>query len=267
MNALSRTLAGLVVGATVVAGAGVACATPHTVDGYISEIRDTMADYDNRSTSDDQIVNVGRAMCSAPEALDTSRISESDATPQQQETTIKFSAVTSRYCDVLGTTGNGFGPAATSSTTAMPAAGTDPVPAPPSVPTEVPVTIGQPLKINYGGDDVYTVTITKVGRCSSSLKLDITAVTGQAFQPGSDAIAQSVDWIGTDGVTHTGSGLGMPSTMDCYDSSRSFPSPYDLRPGRTYTGEIFYDIPKGQGAKLNLYGSDGVTRVLAILGK
>ena len=40
-----------------------------------------------------------------------------------------------------------------------------------------------------------------------------------------------------------------------------------MKPSRTYTGHVSFEIPNGTGTTLNLYGSDGVTRTLDVTGK
>lgn len=106
MNTITRTLAGLVVGAAVVAGAGVACATPHTPEGYVSEIRGVLPAADTEMMTDHQIITSGSMMCAFPESLTTTGF-ENDAPPEY----VEYSKVTAAYCDVLpaGSAAPGYG--------------------------------------------------------------------------------------------------------------------------------------------------------------
>lgn len=144
--------------------------------------------------------------------------------------------------------------------TGDPSAGAAPTaPIPPT-----PVTAGQTVAINYGGtEDVMTYTVNTVGRCGGSLQIDVTVKTGSVFTT-NDSIAQSSDYVDTDGVTHTGPS-SIPSDYNCYEGG--LPSNYEMKPDRTYTGHLSFEIPKGTGTTLSLYGTDGVTRTVDITGK
>lgn len=117
MNTITRSLAGLVVGAAVVAGAGVACSAPHTPEGYVSEIRGVLPAGDSEMMSDQQIISTGSAMCAYPESLTTTG-SENDAPPEY----VEYSKVTAAYCDVLPTQNSapGFGGDTTAPVVAAP---------------------------------------------------------------------------------------------------------------------------------------------------
>lgn len=267
MTTSYRVLSSAVLGLVLAGGLTVACATPHTIDGYISEIRGQMPDYDSRSTSDDQIVNIGRAMCSYPESFDTIGATENDATPEQQEQTDTFLATTKGYCDVLGTNplpasvpGYGAPLGDTSYTDA--AAPTAAPPAPP-----VPITIGKPIALNYGGtEDVSTTTINEVTRCGGEyLILDVTVKTGTVWSP-NDSIAETIDYVDSSGVTRDATEyMAVGSTCGDYDDA--LPMDMDMKPGKTYQGLVQYEVPIGATKMLNLNGTDGVIRTLDVTGK
>ncbi|MBN9799266.1 hypothetical protein DMP15_18655 [Pseudonocardia sp. UM4_GMWB1] len=240
MNTLTRTLASLAVGVTLAAGAGVACSTPHTTDGYVGEIRDAMGEQENSAASDQQILATGRMMCSIPGALDTVNTAESDATPQYAS----FVEITRGYCDVLGTdTSNAFAP--------LPGTGTDPAaetataPVPPS-----PIAIGAPNVLNYGGQDTATWTVNGVDWCEGYLRMDITLKTSDLYVPGQDHIFMRTQWTDTGGITHDNAGIIAPSCGE------ELPEGYSTQPGKTYRGVQTFDIPQGQFASLDIYGSD-----------
>lgn len=262
MNTLTRTGAALLIGGSLLLGGSVACATPHTIDGYISEIRGSMDDYESRNTADSQIVSIGQGMCSYPESLNTDFMAESDMTPQQQEDFKLLADTTRDYCDVLGTApavGDPGGMGGYGGDTVNPAAA---VPAAPVVVPPTPVEVGKPIAINYGGEDVVTTTINSVSRCGQSLVLDLTMKTGDTYST-TDGVATSMDFVGEDGITQT---VSQAYDYQC-TASGELPYSMDRKPGRTYQGKFLVDVPAGQGGTLNLYGSDGITRTLAISAK
>lgn len=259
MNATARTLVSVLVGAVALLGGTAACATPHTIDGYIADVRSSMDDYESRNTADSQIVAVGQGMCSYPESLNTDFAAESDMTPRQQEDFKLLADTTRGYCDVLGSTPapggdpGGFGDSVVSSAV-------EPV-APVAIPP-MPIEVGVPVGINYGGEDVLTYTFDKVSRCGSNLALDVTIKTGE-FASHTDGLIMSADFVGADGVTRM---VTEAYDYTCTDAAGELPFMSDRQPERTYKGRVLYAVPAGQDGTLNLYGSDGVTRTLAISG-
>lgn len=263
MNTLTRTGAALLIGGTLLLGGSVACATPHTTDGYISEVRGGMDDYESRNMADAQIVTMGQAMCSYPESMEPATWQNEWTSPAQQEKTAALAEITKRYCDVL--------PPMTApineTDAGMPLEG-DPASAAPVAPLPpTPITVGQPISLNYGGtEDVSTTTINKVTRCGGEyLLFDMTVKTGTVWSQ-QDSIAQTIDYVDSAGVTRDATPY-MSVGSGCGDYEDSFPSQYDMKPGKTYQGLVQYEVPAGATTTLNLNGTDGVVRTLDITGK
>ncbi|AEA28878.1 hypothetical protein Psed_6807 (plasmid) [Pseudonocardia dioxanivorans CB1190] len=260
-----RHLTTLAIGATLTLGLVSACATPHTTDGYISEMRAEMDDYESRNVADSQIVMMGQGMCSYPESLEPAFYQNEYTSPAQQERSAAHAEITKRYCDVLppmttpinetdaGMYEGDTGHTGDLSGSAQPAA----------APIETPVVLNEPNAINYGGtENVVEWTLTSVDRCNEKLRLGVTMKTGSTYTPGTDGAFHDAEYIGTDGVTHD---------PDLYMTSEpcgeDLPLAYDGKPGNTYVGYVTYDVPVGKASTLKIYGTDGVTRTLDITGK
>lgn len=252
MNTTTRTLTALVIGAVALLAGGTACATPHTTDGYISEVRSEMDDYESRNTADAQIVTIGQAMCSSPEMLEPAFYQNEYTSPAEQDRNIKLAEIAKRYCDVL--------PPMTNPVTETDAGMYEAhQPAPP---VETPVVLNEPNAVNYGGtENPVEWTLTSIDRCDGKLRLGITMKTGPAYAPGNDNAFQDAEYIDTEGVTRDPD-LYMTSEA-CGDD---LPTGYGGKPGNTYQGYLTYDIPAGTATILKLYSSDGVTRTLDIEG-
>lgn len=255
MNTFTRTAAGLLVGGALVLGGGVACATPHTPQGYVSEMRDTMSEVDSASVSDLQLIQTGKMMCAMPETLELAENdgAETDAGPEY----VEFTRLTKDYCDVLLQPGSPSpfpGTSPYGDTAAM--ASSSPAALPPEQ-----ITVGGPVALNYGGEDIATWTVDKVDRCGPYLRLSITLTTSEMFVSGQDDPLTKVAVTGTDGVTQNNPGIS------AYDCGEPLPYSYDMAPGKTYKGIKTFQIAPGEGASLDLSGSDERVRVLDITGK
>lgn len=231
-----RTLAALAIGATLALGITAGCATGPTPEAYVSDMRDVMPADEEAAATDDQILQIGRALCAMPEALNLT--ADTDATPAYTEMT----RITAEYCPVLGTD-----PGTTPYGVDTAAAEAPPTPEP------APIVLGQPIALNYGGtEDVATWTVNSAERCGDYLALDITLTTGQMWQPGgTDGVLHRTSWTDTAGITHDG------GTIMAFDCGEQLVSPYSAQPGKTYRGVQTFDIPAGQLASLDITDSAG----------
>ena len=247
MNSIARTLAATAVGVTLAAGVLTACATPHTEQGFVSEMRAGMSDTENAAVSDQQMIAAGRMLCSFPGALEAARTEHSDRI-----------ATVETYCDVLRTEIPAADPMAW-----VPEAGA--TAAEPMPPAEVPVTTGTPFSVNYGGtENALDVTITGVSRCSSYLILDVRLVTGSIYSENDSWVSGSgIEWLDSSGVTRQASDAFVGD--QCFGYDEQLPYAYDRKPGRTYVGKLAFEIPS-TATQLMFDGTDGVTRTLAISG-
>lgn len=254
MNTFTRTAAALIVGGTLVLGGGVACATPHTTDGYISEVRAGMDDYESRNMADAQIVSMGQAMCAYPEMLEPAFYQNEYTSPADQERSIKSAEIAKRYCDVLPPMTNPVsetdaGIATYGDPGGAGAYGAGAYPTPPPAPP-APIVIGQTNALNYGGQDVATWTVNSVDYCGAYLRMNVTMTTSDMYVPGQDNVMHRTQWTDTEGITHDNAGIS------AYDCGEELYTGYNTKPGKTYRGVVTFDIPQGQLASLDVYGSD-----------
>lgn len=263
MHTTTRALAALLVGATALLGGTVACATPHTTDGYISEVRGQMDDYESRNMADAHIVTMGQSMCAYPESMEPATWQNEWTSPAQQEKAATLAEVTKRYCDVLPPMTTPINE--TDAGTPMEGDPGNAAPAAPIPPT--PITVGRPIPLNYGGTtDVSTTTINNVTRCGAEdLIVDMTVKTSDVWSP-NDTIAQTVDYVDSDGVTRTATAYASVGST-CGGYEKSFPMTSDMKPSKTYQGLVQYQVPAGATTTLNFNGTDGAVRTLDVTGK
>lgn len=240
LNIITRSLAALSVGVTIAAGAGVACATPHSPEGYIADIRDVMPEADGASISDDQLIGTGRMMCAYPESLNTT-VAGTDAAPEY----VEYTKITATSCDVLGSA---------------------PTPGVPSGPTPAaaPQRVGPNERFDvYGGNGVKVADIafTKIdvdSNCSAASKyggsgkperghfiavtMDVATTPEYTADAMSYPTAYDFTITGPDGYAETSLDA---STAYCVDFDDTFNAP--LTAASKYRRTVLLDAKNGTG--------------------
>lgn len=252
MNPATRIFAAFAVGSVAALGVLTGCSAEHTETSYVREVRAVTPADQAASLTDNQVLIGGRMLCGIPGAMDTVKAGGGDIPPYA----IEVAGITEGYCDILKTDAAPFSSEINATTAAEPAA----------LPLEVPVAVGKPFAINYGGtENPLEVNITSVTRCGQNLVLGVRLVTGPTYSENDSwASSMGVEYIDKHGVTRTASEAYDSS---CVDYDEGLPYSTERKPSRTYEGKVLLDLPAGQATTLQLDGSDGVTRTLDVTGK